>query len=110
MINYTLFLFKLIKDHNNPWKVEEMKKDKKGRLTILREMYISRTDWDKFMYFLRHKHPPYFGAWITTSFGKNNTSREELYNNIIVWLESVNETCNKLGGFPVFDKYLLFQF
>ena len=31
--------------------------------------------------------------------------RHEYYDKIVNWLEDVNTICNKLGGFPVFDKY-----
>ena len=60
---------------------------------------------DQFIYFLRSKHPPFFGAWMTTKPIKINAWHEGYYNKIIQWLEDVNIVCNKLGGFPVFDKY-----
>ena len=97
------YLFKLNGVHTDPWKWEEMKKDKNGRLTILSNFDITKEEWNKFIYFLRHKHPPFFGAWMTTRVG--NMTHENYYNKIIKWLEDVNVVCNKLGGFPIFDTY-----
>ena len=99
------YLFKLNGAENDPWKSEGMTINEEGKLTILQDFDISILDWSQFIYFLRSKHPPFFGAWMTTKSIKKNSHHEGYYNKIIQWLEDVNIVCNKLGGFPIFDKY-----
>ena len=62
-------------------------------------VFLTR-EWSQFTYYLRHRHPPYFGAWVNG--GDNET---QYYSKIVNWLEDVNQICNKFGGFPDFDEY-----
>jgi hypothetical protein len=74
--------------------------DDEKRFNLLRLYNINLYDWDNFLHFLRHDHPPFFGAWV------NGGDNEIVwYNKVVNWLENVNATCNKLGGFPDFDDY-----
>ena len=74
--------------------------DDKGRFALLYIYGVSAREWSLFTYYLRHRHPPYFGAWVNG--GDNET---HYYSKILNWLEDVNEICNKFGGFPDFDEY-----
>ena len=74
--------------------------DNKGRYALLKIYGVSAREWSQFTYYLRHRHPPYFGAWVNG--GDNET---QYYSKIVNWLEDVNEICNKFGGFPDFDEY-----
>ena len=74
--------------------------DDKGRFALLKIYNVSAREWGLFTYYLRHRHPPYFGAWVNG--GDNET---HYYSKVVNWLEDVNEICNKFGGFPDFDDY-----
>ena len=99
------YLFKLSNKKTDPWKDTDMEKDEQNRITILYSLGISKEEWEQFLYFLRHPHPPYFCAWLTTHENHNNAIREGYYNKVVIWLEDINVICNKFGGFPEFDKY-----
>jgi len=96
-----------LQDEESRWERRECCKhcnqnlwDNKGRYTLLKIYGISTREWMQFTYYLRHIHPPYFGAWANG--GDNET---QYYSKIVNWLEDVNEICNKFGGFPDFDEY-----
>ena len=81
-------LFKLTEI--TPFKNEEIQKNLKGRITIFKDLGISRNDWFKLFSFL-----------------KNGRVTGRLMNEDSFYydVDKAMEVSNKLGGFPIFDMY-----
>ena len=56
--------------------------DDKGRFSLLKIYNVFGREWSLFTYYLRHRHPPYFGAWVNG--GDNET---HLFSKIVNWLK-----------------------
>ena len=81
-------LFKLTEI--TPFKNEEIQKNLKGRITIFKDLGISRNDWFKLFSFLKNGR---IAGKLTSE------------NNFYYDVDKAMEVSNKLGGFPMFDMY-----
>ena len=80
-------LFRL--NNNSPWGNYPMKQDSNGYLTLFKDLDILHKNWLSLQTFLKTGF---------TSFWYDKSKRKD-------YLEHTNLVCNKLGGFPCFDKF-----
>jgi len=84
-----------ISEHN-PFGNFEIQKDEDGYITLLSDLRISQQDWTLFNIFINTGTVPYYDAYLVD---------KKFFNVIVSNLNSLQETCSKLGGIPSFDLF-----
>ena len=84
-----------ISEHN-PFGNFEIQKDENGYITLLSDLRISQQDWTLFNIFVNTGTVPYYDAYLVD---------EKFFTRVVSNLNSLQETCSKLGGIPSFDLF-----
>ena len=88
-------LFGIKEDHN--FGNFPLERDVDSNIMILKKLDIESIDWYQFLSFLKNGFPPSYSKEVFKDLMKRNFFIENL--------ENLNQTCNKLGGIPYFDKF-----
>ena len=74
-----------------------LERDEDSNIILLKKLDIESNDWYQFLSFLKNGFPPFYSKEVFKDLMKRNFFIENL--------ENLNQTCNKLGGIPYFDKF-----